>query len=236
MEFDKDQSHRPWIALFSQTGSEIAYLANQITFTEGRNRWPDAIITNKHKNQLLTIDPELLSELQPDTYKTPPGVKKLPNLLFISSTPTEEELESIFSEYDNPIITLHGWLRIIPPALCSKYEIYNGHPAWLFQYPELKGKDPQKRAWDGNYYYGGMVIHRVTEKLDEGKIALHGGFVMSDFDTYREYMAYLKHGMRNLWRHVFQNIKFWKNPFEDKHMQQPKDVEQFEDNLKHNKI
>ena len=209
LEIDKDQSHRPWIALFSQSGSEIAFISNQMTLIEDRNRWPDAIITNKPKRKLLSVDPELLSELQPDDFKTNPGIKKVPNLLFMdSSNPSEEELEAIFSQYDNPIITLHGWLRIIPPALCDKYEIYNGHPAWLFRYPELKGKDPQKRAWDGNYHWGGQVIHKVTKELDEGEIVFHGGFVMSDWETYEEYMAFLKWDMRHLWRHFFMNIGF----------------------------
>jgi folate-dependent phosphoribosylglycinamide formyltransferase PurN len=37
-------------------------------------------------------------------------------------------------------------------------------------YPELKGKDPQVRAWEGSYSTVGSVVHRVTPGVDEGEV------------------------------------------------------------------
>jgi folate-dependent phosphoribosylglycinamide formyltransferase PurN len=50
--------------------------------------------------------------------------------------------------------------------------MYNGHPGLITKYPELKGKDPQIRAFQGNYNTGGCVIHKVTPGVDEGEVLM----------------------------------------------------------------
>jgi folate-dependent phosphoribosylglycinamide formyltransferase PurN len=150
---------RPWIAFFSQTGSEIVDISKSL------KRWPDVIITNERPSHLRTINLELLEE----------------NLLVTTSNkPTEKELLEIIEYYDNPIITLHGWLRIMPPNICNEYKIYNGHPGLITDFPELKGKDPQIRAFEGikqgKYQYAGAVLHKVVAGVDEGKVLLEERF------------------------------------------------------------
>lgn len=143
----KFDSERPWIALFSQTGSEIVEVSKRL------KRKPDLIITNKRPDHLRTINEELEGKV-----------------FFVSNTPSVEELQKVLSTYDNPLITLHGWLRILPEEICNSYEIYNGHPGLVSKFPELKGKDPQMRTWNGGYDIAGCVIHRVTAEVDEGEI------------------------------------------------------------------
>jgi len=59
----------------------------------------------------------------------------------------------------------------MPKEIVREYPVmYNGHPGLINKYPELKGKDPQKKAWDLDLPISGCVIHRVTEKLDGGPI------------------------------------------------------------------
>jgi len=67
---------------------------------------------------------------------------------------------------------LHGFLRILPPELFQYLtgKIYNGHPGLITYFPELKGKDPQIRAWEGKYDTIGSVVHKVTEGVDEGEV------------------------------------------------------------------
>jgi len=149
----KDRRH--WIALFSQTGSEIVDIADSI------KRWPDVIITNKRPDHIRKINTELYSR---NMYTL------RPNLIEVSNKPTHDELQAIFKKYDNPIITLHGWLRIMSPDICKQYEIYNGHPGLITKYPELKGKDPQVKTIDGDYDTMGCVLHEVTAGVDEGKV------------------------------------------------------------------
>ena len=138
---------RPWVAFFSQTGSEIVEVSKLL------GRWPDLIITNERPDHLRKIHPALEGKVA-----------------FVENKPTEEELSMILGQYGNPLVTLHGWLRIMPPYICNRFEIYNGHPGLITEYPELKGKDPQQKAFDLGLESSGCVIHRVTEGVDEGEI------------------------------------------------------------------
>lgn len=141
--------NKPWIAFFSQTGSEIVSIAKAL------NRWPDVIVTNERPSKLRTINSVLLEQEL---------------LVTTSNNPTETELSELLEYYDSPIITLHGWLRIMPPKICESYNIFNGHPGLITEYPELKGKDPQMRALKGGYPVMGCVLHKVVAGVDEGKI------------------------------------------------------------------
>jgi len=141
-----------WIAFFSQTGSEIAEVSEHL------GRWPDLIVTNKRPDEIRTIDSRIVEY----------GYTELPN------KPTVEDLEAVLQ--DNAVITLHGWLRIMPPIICNKYLIYNGHPGLITMYPELKGKDPQIKAYQAKLPVAGAVIHKVTAGVDEGKVIMEERF------------------------------------------------------------
>ena len=136
-----------WVALFSQTGSEIVDLALHF------NRWPDIIITNNKENN---IHPLIKSRV---THTVTEAQAKTLNILDDTAT-----------RYD--LITLHGWLKIVPESKCCKYDIYNGHPGIITEYPELKGKDPQQRFFDEKYKYNyyGSVVHKVVPEVDSGEI------------------------------------------------------------------
>ena len=135
-----------WIAFFSQTGSEIVDISKSL------GRWPDKIITNKRPEHLRKINEELLNK----------------DIIYLSNKPTVEEYKNVLSE--KCIVTLHGWLRIMPPEICEQYTIFNGHPGLITEYPELKGKDPQIRAFEGKYPVAGAVLHKVVAGVDEGKV------------------------------------------------------------------
>lgn len=138
-----------WIAFFSQTGSEIVEIANAI------GRWPDIIVTNERPNSLRQIHPD---------------IKESTRLVTIPNKPTQKELEEVLEYYEEPLVTLHGWLRIMPAEICEKYTIVNGHPGLITEYPELKGKDPQIRAFNAKHEVMGCILHKVTAGVDEGKI------------------------------------------------------------------
>ena len=144
--------YKNWIALFSQTGQELIDISNQI------DRVPDLIISNNHPSNVFNI-------LK--------GVEYRWLTTFGKEAKTLDILDEVVKEPEETLITLNGWLRIVPPDKCSKYNIYNGHPGLITKYPELKGKDPQKRAWDDMHKYDsvGSVVHRVVEEVDAGEIA-----------------------------------------------------------------
>ena len=138
----------PWVTFFSQTGGEIADIS------EALGRWPDRIITNRRPSHLRVIDSRIPRKL----------------LKFVDNTPSVDDYIWHLSAFENPLVTLHGWLRVVPIEVCEYYNIFNGHPGLITEYPELKGKDPQIRAFEGKYPVAGAVLHKVIPEVDEGKI------------------------------------------------------------------
>ena len=89
---------------------------------------------------------------------------------------------------DNSLITLNGYMGIVPSDVLRNLrlrgcKVYNIHPAPIQLYPELRGKDPQERMYEGiqkrEYNYIGVVIHEVDEGVDTGKI-VHWILQMAD--------------------------------------------------------
>ena len=144
-----------WVAFFSQTGSEIVNICEEI------DRWPDLIVTNR-LDGFDKINPELTKRL----------LNGKQRMLMVEKKPPVHRYDEAIR--DGAIVTLHGWLRIVPEEICDKYEIYNGHPGLITKYPELKGKDPQVRAHEGKYEIAGSVIHEVVPEVDAGKILKEG--------------------------------------------------------------
>lgn len=144
-----------WIAFFSQTGSEIVEVSKQL------KRWPDIVITNNRPAGKRTINKELLDNCS--YIVVLPNKPQLPDYYF--------NIESRLKSTEECIITLHGWLRIVPEEVIKRWpQIYNGHPGLITKYPELKGKDPQMKAWNLGLQTSGCVIHKVTAGVDEGPV------------------------------------------------------------------
>lgn len=135
-----------WITFFSQTGSEILELAEVL------NRVPDVIVFNGE------VIPPLIFQLNTLIIQTP-------------RRPTEDQYRYILST-DNMLATFHGWLKIVPPTICRQFKgkLLNGHPGLITVYPELKGFNPQEKAFNLGHTIGGSVVHRLTEEVDNGEI------------------------------------------------------------------
>jgi folate-dependent phosphoribosylglycinamide formyltransferase PurN len=142
--------NKRWVVFFSRTGQEIVDIATRL------GRVPDVIVTNLASN---AIREEVLA-LQAPIYVLP-------------SRPSEDQyFAAIGPDPHNTIVTLHGWLRVVPPAVCEQYEIYNGHPGLITEHPELKGFNPQEKAYKLKHRTIGSVIHRVTSIVDDGEIMI----------------------------------------------------------------
>lgn len=184
MKIQKD-----WGVLISQTGSEIIAISKETGFL------PSLLVSNNlSKMPLETL--EMLCELGVT-------VKEIP------FRPTLEDY--IIPELlEKKLITLHGFLRILPPAFFEHYagELYNGHPGLITYHPELKGKDPQVRAWEGNYDTVGSVVHKVTEGVDEGEVVRFSA-VPNTAKSLDEMFLILRNTSLMSWKNFFQdNWKF----------------------------
>ena len=69
------------------------------------------------------------------------------------------------------ILCLAGFMKILSGKFIKKFSkpILNIHPSLL---PKYKGLNTHLRAINNNERYSGASIHKVTEKLDSGKIIL----------------------------------------------------------------
>lgn len=142
-----------WYPFFSRSGSEIA------TLMKRTGKLPEKIITNIPKEEAEIRITKWLYQ------------NYLDRIVFLPNRPsTEDYFEVIGDPSENPLVTLHGWLRILPDEVCNRYEIFNGHPGLVNKFPELEGKDPQIRAYMGNYNIAGSILHRVTPEVDKGEI------------------------------------------------------------------
>ncbi len=141
-----------WVAFFSMSGSEIYNISQAL------GKFPDAVVTNR--THIDGVHQDLLDVLSPG------------QLIMIPNRPKVEEYDTAIREASvkptETLVTLHGYLRIIPASICDVYEIINCHPGQIKKYPELRGKDPQRRAI--NHPTIGTVLHRVTAGVDEGPI------------------------------------------------------------------
>ena len=143
-----------WVTFFSQTGSEIVSLIK-------KGYKPDLIITDNK-----------------ESYDERKAFFKYFNIEFWYR-PLPKSINYKVQYYDEilnskDIVTLHGWLNIVPADTCERYTIYNGHPGHIVNYPELKGKDPQERVFKNLKKYDtvGSVIHRVTDEVDGGEVVV----------------------------------------------------------------
>jgi hypothetical protein len=91
-------------------------------------------------------------------------------VVVITGRPTSEQYRKLFLDAD--LITLHGFLYIIPAEALEGKKVFNGHPGLITKYLELKGKDKQKAVLNNKEKYPeiGSVIHLVTPELDDGPV------------------------------------------------------------------
>lgn len=164
---------KKWIALFSHTGSEIANISLKLGVS------PYRVVTNKSAN-----DPDICEQLD--------GIN------FVSKTPTVDDYHA-FLEPD-AVITMHGWMRIVPPEICEQYEILNLHPGLITRYPELKGKDPQQQVFSMTNFPNrvGCVIHRATAELDSGEVLMERS-VANTFANAKMLTRYLHRMAGEMW-------------------------------------
>jgi len=177
---------KQWICLFSQTGTEIVDLSAKLGII------PDLVFTNNANREQYN-----------------PGLK---NVEYLPHDQLMELFRSadVRSHSEDTLVTLHGYLRIIPADICDMYEIYNGHPAAIKLYPELKGFNPQIRAWENREKYPiiGSVVHKVTPGVDEGEIVASIEYI-NRVDSLDEMYAVLRKASLQSWAFFLKRTLVW---------------------------
>lgn len=159
-----------WIALFSNTGNEIAEISKKL------GRLPDRILCDKKRidwNEHIIDKVELMSH---DT--------------ILSTLASRVPLASL--------VTLHGYLRVLP-AYAILPNTYNVHPGDIINYPELKGIHPQRKALELGLKTTGVVIHKVTPKVDDGLIYDSMQYTIVENETEESLINNLRNISINMW-------------------------------------
>jgi len=179
-----------WVAFYSQTGSEIVNVSKAI------DRWPDLVVTNKQDDKTTHV--ELVQRVRQGDTKLvtlPAWPKEIDYLKAADKLGFSILREEWMNEV---LITLHGYLRILPPDFTKSSTIYNGHPGAIHIHPELKGINPQKKAWKENHIRVGCVIHKVTPELDDGPI-VEKCLINNNFETFIDFLDALHVASSELW-------------------------------------
>lgn len=179
----------PWVAFFSHSGSEI------VTLSKILGRYPDLIITdskstNWHKDLLHPAQINLVHSLS-------------------HKLKADEYIELIDSVDIGSVITLHGWMNIVPAKVCERYTIYNGHPALCNWYPELKGKDMQDVVVGNVETYPriGSIVHEVTPVVDDGPVITTSFTTNRASYTREQVYEKLRHTSLVSWLKLIYNVE-----------------------------
>lgn len=166
-----------WIAIFSQTGSEICNLIE-------RGYVPTLVMTNSLDNW----DPRL--------YKVPVYHSKNKDILW-----------KAVRDYAPDLVTLHGYMQIIPAEYCEDLNIINGHPGDIVLFPDqLTGKDPQKKAIECGLTSTGVVIHKATSVVDHGPVLGYRTHDIAPGTTTEQLIKELKVVQLDLWSEILEDM------------------------------
>ena len=81
------------------------------------------------------------------------------------------------------LTVLAGFMRILTPIFTNNIKAINLHPSLL---PRHKGLNAIKRSFEDEFKEGGVTVHFVTSKLDDGEIIVQKAINKENL-TYEEY-------------------------------------------------
>lgn len=123
------------------------------------------------------------------------------------------------------IVTLNGYMHILPAevlrSLWSRHiRVFNIHPAPLNLYPELAGKDPQERAWQGIqkgiYDFVGATIHAVDAGVDTGAHYMIDTIPSTKIKSKEDLYTVLHNMAERMWVRFFKE-ELWKDSLSKSH-------------------
>ena len=159
---------------------------NIAVFISGRGSNLKSLIQNsKQKNSLFKIS--LVISNNPKAYGLQYATKcKIKNygIKYKNNSYFESRSLKILKKYDLSLLCLAGFMKILSGSFIKKFSkpILNVHPSLL---PKYKGLNTHVRAIKNKDIFTGATIHKVTEKLDSGKILLQKKVRISNKDDIR---------------------------------------------------
>ena len=146
---------------------------NTAVFISGRGSNLKSLIKHsKKKNSLIKII--LVISNNPDAKGLKYASKskiKIYGIKFKNKSNFENQSLKLLKKYNIDLLCLAGFMKILSGNFIKKFSkpILNIHPSLL---PKYKGLNTHERAIKNKDKFAGASIHKVTEKLDSGKVIL----------------------------------------------------------------
>ncbi len=146
---------------------------NIAVFISGRGSNLKSLIKySKKKNSLIKIILVISNNPDAEGLKYASKSKiKIYGIKFTKKSNFENNSLKLLKKYNIDMLCLAGFMRILSGNFIKKFSkpILNIHPSLL---PKYKGLNTHERAIKNKDKFAGASIHKVTEKLDSGKVIL----------------------------------------------------------------
>ncbi len=157
---------------------------NIAVFISGRGSNLKSLINySKKKNSLIKIMLVISNNTNAKGLKIANSFKiKNYAIKFKNRSIFEKQSLKLIKKYDIDMICLAGFMKIVSGNFIKKFAnpILNIHPSLL---PKYKGLNTHLRAIKNKDKFSGASVHKVTEKLDSGKIILQKKIKILKKDT-----------------------------------------------------
>ena len=142
-------------------------------FISGRgSNLKNLIKHSKKKNSLIKIILVISNNPNAEGLKYASRSKiKIYSIKFKNKSSFEKNSLKLLKKYNIDLLCLAGFMKILSGNFIKKFSkpILNIHPSLL---PKYKGLNTHERAIKNKDRFAGASIHKVTEKLDSGKVIL----------------------------------------------------------------
>ena len=159
---------------------------NTAVFISGRGSNLKSIIKHsKKKNSLFSIILVISNNPNAKGLKYASKSKiKIYRVKFKNKSNFENKSLKLLNKYNIDLLCLAGFMKILSGKFIKKFSkpILNIHPSLL---PKYKGLNTHERAIKNKDKFAGASIHKVTEKLDSGKVILQKKVKILKSDTVR---------------------------------------------------
>ena len=146
---------------------------NTAVFISGRGSNLKSLIKySKKKNSLIKIILVISNNPEAEGLKYASESKiKIYGIKSKKKSNFENNSLKLLKKYNIDLLCLAGFMKILSSKFIKKFSkpILNIHPSLL---PKYKGLNTHERAIKNKDKYAGASIHKVTEKLDSGKVIL----------------------------------------------------------------
>ena len=146
---------------------------NIAVFISGRGSNLKSLIKHsKRKNSLIKIVLVISNNTDAEGLKFASKSKiKIYGIKFKKKSYFENNSLKLLKKYNIDVLCLAGFMKILSGDFIKKFSkpILNIHPSLL---PKYKGLNTHERAIKNKDKFAGASIHKVTEKLDSGKVIL----------------------------------------------------------------